>query len=458
MIVSPAGLSKPFLLTPRTGDRFRDVELLGDEANLNGALAGNDVMETSVGRNLEKMLQLAPIRRALRAEHGLLAVDASPVVEGQNLRIPSAKVFLNGDSFTLSGIESDGSQLVNLAGLQAGDYAVVIESWKALIGPTSYGQATEPSQFLGVTDTVNKPTSLTLYPSGNIDILNGPSDLPLVTHTVITQKFLQRQYRVRIIPDRDLLGYTSDVIPLIPVYPDLPNGAQVRSASYTLVGDGLYEANLPQMPSSYLQAFDRHIDAFKLCRVTVGVTGLTLHTRTLLDQTETTAQILPARRTLAIATALSIADLVARVVSLEASRGNYTLKTQEPFGIADRDSGGSALPQNIPFPAGIGGINFSHDLVSYPSRLIPNFTGPLTVTASAVFAGSVQGGIRGLRLLVNSQPSGFAANTPTVSGERAEVSLSASLNVVAGQIIEIEAYQTSGAILQIINATLAFSR
>ncbi len=450
-------LDRPFRLTPQTGDRVRAVDDLAEHHNLRGALLSHGSIETSLGRALAQTLTFRVATALGRADLGDLSVDQAAYVEGADLVIPPTVLRVRGEPIRLAG------QRIPVSTLGLGTYAVLWEGWRALVGPTTAGRATEPQLFAAVTDGVNKPTATTLHPAGCVDLTNGPSDAPLVTATVQTQRFEQWQYRVRLIPDGDLATHASDLIPPVPRYEDLPDGEQVPGASYTHTGDGLYMATLPDVPASLARAYDRRLYACKLGLVRVGAAGAEVRTHGLTDTGTwplgAPAPVLPARLHLARLTALTLADHLRRLTLLEAAGGALDLRTNESFAVADETAGGSASARCVPFPAGNGELlGVTHDPAASPAELTLTADLRVRVTASVSFAAG-GAGIRGVRLLQDGQPTGFATIQGACEvGAAASVNLPGELAVKAGQRLSLEAVQRSGTVLLVQDARVSVSR
>lgn len=450
-------LDHPFRLTPNTGNRLREVQTLADDHNVRTALSGHGVMETSLGRSIAFLLQSRAVAALGRADAGLLSQDHAPEVSGHELRLPASRVRLMGEPVRTA------AQTISLAGLDLGDYAIVVEAYRALIGATTAGRASEPQLYATVTDGANKPTPEQFYPAGCIDLPSGPSDAPLVTATVQTQKYEQWQYRVRLIQDRDLTGYVSDLIPNVPRYEDLPDGEQVPGSSYAHMGDGLFEALLPDVPASYARAYDRRLYAFKLGVVRVGAAGAEVLTHQIAREQAwrgaPPAVVLPGRLELAEATAAELMAQTQRLLALEATRGALDLRTNEAFAVPDEALGGSALARCIPFPAAEGELpGVTHDPHAAPAQLRAAVNCRLRVTASATFAPSSDTGSRGLRILKNGLPSGFAQVAGNAPGTPNAINVSAEISLKAGETLMVEVVQRSGSVLLATDAALSISR
>lgn len=449
-------LDQPFRLTPGTGEHLRDAAELADRHNVRAVHVGHNSMETSLGRSLLLTIsQRAALAGAL-ADLGPLTLDEAPVVESGAVRVPATALRVHGEAIRLS------SQRLTLGGLGLGRYALVIELWRALVGPTTAGRAEEPRLYATVTDAAAKPSATTLYPAGCTDLTDGPSDAPLVTATVQTQKFEQWQYRLRLIADGDLAAYDSSLIPRVPRYEDLPQGEQVAGAAYAPLGAGLYEARLPDRPESRERAFDRRLYAAKLAVVSLGPAGPQVLTRALDDLTDwgasPPAAILPGRLELARAVAARQADHERRLGQIEASRGALDFVTNEPFAVADLTAGGSLEARAVPFPAATGALRgVAHDPQAAPSAVRATEAGRFRVTASVTFAPGAAG-LRGVSLLRNLLPTGFAQQVSAATGDETSLSLSAELDLLAGERLHLEVRHRAGAVLSVTNARLSISR
>jgi|GEM_PF-5974719 len=442
---------KPFTLSPHAGDRLKAALDAAHDANLSLALTGHDVIETSQGRNLTAALVHGNLKRVLAAEYGAAAITRAPGTQGLSVRVPACTVLLGGDAFLVAGSEADGSQLLDFTNLPPGAYAVVLESWLALVGPTTQGRATEPAIFSGVTDATAKPSATTLFPAGNADrTADGVSDAALVTATVVTQKFVQRQYRLRVLQDRNLIGYASDATL------GLPYAASAR------LGPDVVEAVLPDTQDGYAKALDRRVHAMKLCVVEHNGSLLTLHVNDfrVADAYQPRGQRpVPLRLTRAafaqwahermtvLATQIDAAQ--ASILALQSEFTHCDLSTITNLQVLTSGLDG-ALPQRLAFTRENSDDQSWHTDAGIPSRVTVNFTGRVHVTASVQFTPSDNAtGARVIRLLVDGQRTAFAQSAAPVANLPTLLNLSAEVSVRAGQYLELEAWQNSGTTLTV---------
>lgn len=448
---------KPFRLTPNTGNRLREVQELVERHNIRATLQGHDTKETSLGRSLAFLVLTRGVAALMKADAALLSLDHAPSVTPDALLIPNTTLRLAGEPLSLT------AQTLSVAQLGLGDYAIVLEAYRALVGPTTAGRETEPAIFATISDSAGKPSATELYPAGCLDFTSGPSDAPLATATVQTQKFEQWQYRIRLIPDRDLAGYASDLIPMMPKYAELPAGEQVPSANYAPLGDGLHFALLPDRPESYARAYDRRLYACKLGVLRMGAAGASLRLNTLQGEEawlgDAPALILAGRRELALQTAQALKDHAGRLALLEARSGSLDLHTNEAFAVADEAAGGSALSRCVPFPKAAGNLaGLFHDPLGAPAEVQATEAVRLQISASVTFAPAVDAGVRGLRLLKNGLPTGYVSLAGNAPGAVNASSLSAQISALPLDRFALEVVQTSGAVLLATESVMSISR
>ncbi|TDE85591.1 hypothetical protein [Deinococcus sp. S9] len=438
-----------YQLTPRSGERLAAADDLAQQANLLGLVVGHRVRETSFGRNAALRLALSGLRRFARQEFGELAASGLPVAEGLKVRVPAFNLHLRGDTLTLRGPEGDGSQLFDLTGLPAGDYALLLESWVALVGATTLGQATQPAIYTGVTDTANKPDATHFYEAGNVNG-KGLPDAVFADTTIQTTKALQRQYRLSLIPDRNLIGYQSDLVPAGTVY-------QVTRHP------DLVQAAIPECtPGAWDRAIDRRFLACKLGVVSTTGSALTLHTADfrVADDFEhkgqrpaplrlTREQLEAWLRSQVQALTVQVQAIESRLAVVEAQRQAALVRADTEQIVMPLRQDGSVLPQRLRFTQEVWDTQAWHDPVAYPTRIRLPFNGVVQVHATATFVADPAAGLRGLRLLQNNLPTAYAQVAPGDANLDTPLTLSAELTVSAGDYLEIEPWQASGATLTV---------
>lgn len=239
-------------------------------ANLRLPLDGYNQGYTSHGENASRLANSEEVRRLVLADFGPAALTAPPTVAGQVVTLPAQTVLVDGLPVTLCGTSADDAPVtVDASALANGTYALVLETWQAPVGPTTT-YAANPSAFPGVNDAANKPTNLTFYPKGNVERTGGfVNDTPFGQATRLqVQKFLQTQYRVRLVADATLVGTS---------VPGAPAGTSAYAADAGLAPYGVVAT-----ATDTSQAFDGAYRAVKLCLVVkgAGTPSVTVHNDT----------------------------------------------------------------------------------------------------------------------------------------------------------------------------------
>ena len=423
-------IEKKFNLTPRTGDRLADLAAVARASNLLEAVTGYNVMETSLGRIFQSHLTGELTRSSMLASlgRGVVLQDA-PAPVGTAVELPATALWLNGELIRLS------AQRFDLTSAPAGSYALVLETWVSLVGPTSFGRATEPAIYVGVSDAVNKPSATGLFPAGNVDAVGLVSDAPLVTATVITQKFLQRQYRVRVIAERSLTGYSSDLLGL--------NESNVPYGSYQPTADpSLHVATLPDNQTA--RAYDHRFHAVRLATLVRDASSITVlnpsaETPSVVTPAPLAAYVLPSRRVLAEKTSALIQGLRLRVAALEAVQVTAEAKSTTQQSVAPLSLTGSAEPTRVAFAALSASTGFAFD-PAYASRVTVNFAGRVRVSASvslSLAATSAPSGPSSLTLLKNGAVTSYASSSVAVAGPPIPLNLAGEVDVQAGDFLEV---------------------
>lgn len=437
-----------FELTPRSGERLNAADELAQQANLLGLAVGHRVRETSFGRNAALRLALSGLRRFVRQEFGELALTELPVVDGLSVAVPPMNLHLRGDTLTLRGPEQGGSQRFDLAGLAPGNYALVLESWVSLVGATTFGQASEPAIYAGVVDQANKPDERHFYEAGNV-AGKGLPDAVFADVTPQITKALQRQYRLSLIPDRNLIGYQSDLVPAGTTY------------AITRVPE-LVQALVPEGVGAWDKAVDRRFVACKLAVVTRGDSALTLHVSDsrspdpFIHLGQAPAPLRLRRQDLeawlraeVLAVNARLLASEARIAALEATRSAAQLYSDEEQTVMPVSSNGAVIPQRLRFTRSLTDPENWHDPVAYPTRVRVEFEGVMLITATATFAAGSGAGLRSLRLLKNNLPTVLAQASPGDPGFDTPVTLAGEVPVSPGDFLEIEPWQTSGVTLAV---------
>lgn len=427
-----------YKLSEATGEKLRDMEAAAEAANIVGLLDGDGMMYTTLGHNMQSRLASSPLRREAHLDQGGFSLSDAPYISGAALCVPRMLGRKDGDSFLLEGPEANGSQLFDLSPLSDGTYAVVLETWLALVGPTTYGKASRPAQYAGVVDTSRKPSAYSLYPAGNIDRLGiGVPDESFVTATIQTQKMLQRQYRIRLIPERNLVG--------LPSYLGL-------SARYSGTGD-IVKATAPRASDAYDLAMDREFLACKLALVTVNSGTYTAlvnapHRHLKAEGiVQSPVPVIPtARRFQSFVTCeierLDVSDAVLgdRIHALEKLSDGAVYA-------AERQAIQSNTDQRIFFTTEVRDALGWHDNTTVSNRFVMDFEGSLLLICHGAFAaGGTAGtidGTRGLALYINNKDAGLRVMNLALGGVGMGVQLTCEIDVKPGDLLEIAAPHTS---------------
>ena len=436
-----------YQLTPATGDKLRDAEVAAEQANVMALVDGDGMMYTSQGHNMQAHLATAQVRREARYDHGAFSMSDSPYVTGMKIAVPRMYARVRGASFLLEGPMPDGSQLLDFAPLGDGPYAVVVETWLSLVGPTTFGKASRPAQFAGVEDVTHKPNKDALYPAGNIDRLHesGVRDDPFVTATIQTQKMIQRQYRLVVIPDCDLAGWRGiDGAIYQPDSMSAPHGVRCL----TEYGENAYD-----------RAYDRELLAFKLCVVERAGNTLRVHVNDVLvpdDYTPVgqrpvpvvpTPSLLASRLQYRLRSAQEqIDELGTRLQRAEATM--QVMRASNPDEQTLQTSALSASGQRIPFSMEERDDGGWHDPQGAPASMRPRLEGELEVHATVAFDASPAGSRR-LALLLDGAPVA-SVSTPACADGPTELNVSAVVGVKPTSLIEVAAWQSSGLPLRLL--------
>lgn len=300
-------LSAPW--TPPSGWDHAAITTALEKANLSFALQGKNGAPSAFALNVAALTMRETLKRSVRSDAGPAALlGYSPIANGQTVTIPAQAVAVLGEIIQLSGTGGDSAAvLIDMTPYGAGDYAVVLETWNALVGPSTDSGLLPPTALAGITDTVNKKTSTLFYPLGNVDRTgagDGQPDSALVAGTSVQiQKFLQPQYRIRVMSDQTLVGLAvNDAAGLH--YSAMPDNSLVVEAT----------------TSHTEQAFDGKYHAAKLCIIRKTSSGVTAFTQGLqpsgwTPQGQEPMPVLPSRAIIAITLSDSLAGLPAHIAS-----------------------------------------------------------------------------------------------------------------------------------------------
>jgi hypothetical protein len=280
-----------------------------EKANLSFALQGKNGAPSAFALNLASLAIRETLRRSIKADAGPAALlGFSPIANGQTVTIPAQAVAVLGEIIQLSGTGGDSAAVfIDMTTYAVGDWAVVLETWNALVGPSTDSGLLPPTALAGITDTVNKKSSTLFYPLGNVDRTGGGDGQPdsaLVAGTSVQiQKFIQPQYRIRVISDRTLVGLAV-------------NGA--AGLHYSAMPDNplVVKAVTPHTE----QAFDGTYHAVKLCIIRKTSSSVTAFTQGLqpsgwTPQGQEPVPVLPSRALIAVALSDSLAGLPAHIAS-----------------------------------------------------------------------------------------------------------------------------------------------
>lgn len=450
-----AGIAKTeFELTPYYGDQMRGMQALAHEAGVRQLVDGHGMIYTSAGHNLAGEVMLAQLGRFIAGQVGD-SFCAGLEIRGGKLVVSRGQAFVGGVQLMLQGAEKDGSQLFALDGLPVGRYALVLETWDALVGITTYGRSTIPSFFAGVENKENKPSKTTLYAAGNVQATQFISDQSAVTSTLETQRIVQSQYILRLIPERDLRGvYATAAHPL-------------DRAATVYAGDGdVLTALSPLSETSNSVAIDRAFKACKLAIVRIEDTGATLEInaqhlhREASGKGQSPLPMVPnlSRYQRFVTSEIERLDVAGagdrvRLEALEQLReaGVYEAGLVQP--VAHNHEQVIQFTRDVRDPLGW------HDHVVSTGRFICDFAGQMGVSCHAVLAAG-GGGIRALKLKKNGLETDLFMNTAAVAEHQAALQLVGELDVVAGDVLEVYVLQVSeqAAPLQLERARLTLRR
>lgn len=450
---------RSYQLTPRSGERLASADDLAQQANLLGLVVGHRLRETSFGRNAALRLSLSGLRRFVRQEFGEVAISHAPSVNGMTLTVPTMTLHLRGDTLVLRGPDGGGRQNFDLTGLPAGDYAVVLESWVSLVGATTLGQATQPAIYVGVTDGANKPDTTHFYEAGNIGG-GGLSEAVLADTTLQTTKALQRQYRLTLIPDRDLDGYQSDLVPAGTTYEGPSMSINITDAGTP--STPLVWATVPEGPGAWDQAVDRRFLACKLAVVTSTGSALAVHVSDIRENDsfdhkgQAPAPVRLSRQDLEEWLSSRIAALSADVLAVEtrlaiveSAQQATRVRSDEDQIVLPVNQDGSVIPQRLRFTQELSDPQHWHDPIAYPTRIQVDFSGTVQVNATVTYGAHTAAGLRIIRLLCNGIPTPFAQTAPGDANFDSSLTLIAELTVSAGDWLEIEPWQSTGSPLSV---------
>lgn len=436
-------ISRPFALTPRSGDQLRALEELAAGANLEQAVTGHHVKETSLGRNLAARLSSAAAARYLAAELGSeLSVDGE-ILGGDAVHVPAMNLFARGHLIRLL------PEAVPVGELRSGNYLLVAELWRALVGPTTLGRFTEPAIFAGSRDVANKPSDASLFPAGNVRAGEGPSDAPLATASIVTQKFLQWQYRLSLVSVGDLAAWESDLLPRRPwrAGEDPEGGEAVLEARYAPLAGELFGALIPQSaPDAYARAFDRQLYAGVLARVIVSPAGVRV-VQNRLTAPAPGALLLPPRAEMLRAVEDRLNEQQRRIQVLERAGRYRDFSTDEPVNVGHTTAGGVVAAQKVPFADNIGNLDLGFD-PGQSTRVVLPRAGRYAVTAGALWQSFAQEGSASVRLWLAGRPTAFGSTVRLegVASGPVPISVAGEFSAKAGDVLELEVAQNTGAL------------
>lgn len=440
---------KAFSLTPRSGERLAAADQLAQQANFIGLATGDGVVETSFGRNLGYRIALSNYHRYIRQEFGDASISSVPTAEYLQLTIPKGTMHLLGDSILLRGLNADGSQTFDLRSYPAGSYALVIESWVSVVGATTLGQANQPAMYVGVVDSDHKPDDTHVYLAGNLSGGKLPDGV-LADTTIQTFKVFQRQYKISVLPDRDLIGWSGNCLPEDQQYAASNNANVVQCI-------------VPQSLTAWDTATDRTFTACKLAALTISGGAVTIHSsdiRALAGYIHLGQEPVPVRltreeleswlRDQVSSIQDSFVTLESRIRTLEAVRQSCQLASDQDQVVAPAGASGGVLPQRLRYTVENWDTEGWHDSISRPTQIWLPFDGVVQVSASATFLKNGAAGMRGLRLLQNGVPTAFAQTTVGDDNFDSSLVLSCELTVASGDYLEIEPWQGTGSNLTVI--------
>ncbi len=456
----------PYTLTPNTAEKLRAVKRDAEKANITNALLGHHVMESSYGRNLEKTLTTALVQRNVAAEYGFASMSETPIItEVVKVNVPRAEVQISGERFTIEGDNPDGSQTFDLTGQSYGFYAIILETWHALVGATTLNKATEPAIYAGVIDNKNKPDQGHFYPRGNIDRIGSSTLVPddnFVSLTVVTQKFEQIQYRLRMVPDQNLtsiptpITFAPDAPPVF--YQSVPNNPYVVEAtlptsllSHTVVSDGKMRAVKLAVVEytgtlSRLYLTDARFEFPPHTDLGQPPIPIILNRKEYGEYIETRLKNLQ-NELLAAEIRLDRLEDVQGVVELKIN-GSIVCST---FGFA------SVSNQFIPFSNELADIQLLHDPITDPGRVHSIFNGRVVVNINVTFQPSPLG-FRYIALWRNGLLTPWQVSAPASNVLPNALNLTAEISVSAGDYLEVEMAQDSGQTVNVVDAYFSVRR
>lgn len=277
------------------GFDYKLIETTLEKANLQLGVIGSNGIPSAFAVNLAVASIRSMLKKVTRSDYGVAALTLRPTTSGTLVTIPAQHAAFDGTILYIRG--ASGPKQINVGGAD-GDYAVVLEVWDALVGPTTTS-ATVPVGATGVTDPANKRGSGEYYPQGDVSATisaeptGGIGDSGTVAGALIQlQKFIQPQYRISVIPNGSLYGLTP---------PNLPSG--VTTSNYLADADiAPYGARATTTNDS--QSYGRTYSIYKLAVYTK--TGSTLVELPSLDSAgnpvagQTPVPIAPSRSSLGL--------------------------------------------------------------------------------------------------------------------------------------------------------------
>lgn len=268
-------LSNVYRLTP--GKSLPLAEDIIKKANLQILVNGFDTVYTSWGDNLNSYALANLVRDGVRQEAGpgatTVKMSYNPttfkvVIPPQDITVDGLVIPFSGPAGYTAPYEFDFSNVAR----SDGNYAIIIEWWQSLVG-NSTTTAVVPAGVLGVTDGANKPNvpplQKFLYPNGHIertDAATALDETELVDSLLQERKYLQLQWRVRVITDKDL---TTELV--------MGTGVITYTAYPQMNGLGVFAEGLPTT-----QAYDGRYYAAKLAVVKKAGAAVTIFTNDIL--------------------------------------------------------------------------------------------------------------------------------------------------------------------------------
>lgn len=440
---SAGGLEVAWRLSPDGGDQLRRARRTAKATNVVGMVDGHGMMYTTTGHNISASLALNAVARALETDGGLAHLTLPARTQGLQVLIPRQLVTLDGDGFHIDGGGEEGETILDLSGAGDGVYMAVIETWQSVVGPTTLGRHTVPAQFIGVVDEENKPGALALYGAGNIDSPVAISDADFVTATIQTQKMLQRQYRVRLMPERTLDGLVTDLV-------DASDRARGEGA-YSASGDVAQVVVSPSLTAD-ARAVDRTFTAAKLLLIERRGSVLTLHQTDPMALGAAPVMPFTGQRPLPVVRPrwlmgrlikeladrldATLASHDARLGELEAAR--RVLEAQAPsFALTN------APDQRVAFTQASAGAPAWHSAQAQPSLITPDFTGRVTIQVSVDFASG--SGVRKVAVAVGGNGTHLAQSVLAHPSVDMQVTLAGELDVVAGVPLSVGVWSSEAA-------------